>query len=106
MISSIDLIKAGKLPEARKQLVEEVKSSPGDTGKRTLLFQVLAFYGEWDKAERHLDMIGAQDSSRETGVQVFKNLLQGERERLEVFGLKRRPSFIPKTHAPTDTADQ
>ena len=97
MISSIDLIKAGKLPEARKQLVEEVKSSPGDTGKRTLLFQVLAFYGEWDKAERHLDMIATQDSSRETGVQGFKNLLQGDRERLEVCDLKRRPSFVPKT---------
>ncbi len=97
MISSKDLIKAGKLQEARKQLVQEVKSSPGDMGKRTLLFQVLAFSGEWDKAERHLDMIGVQDTSRDTGVQVFKNLLQGERERGEVCDLKRRPSFIPKT---------
>lgn len=96
MISSIDLIKAGNLSEARKQLIEEVKSAPGDTGKRTLLFQVLALYGEWDKAERHLDSIAAQDSSRETGVQGFKNLLQAERERLEVCDLKRRPSFIPK----------
>lgn len=95
MISSIDLIKAGKLPEARKQLVAEVKSAPGDTGKRTLLFQVLALYGEWDKAERQLDTIAALDSRRETGVQVFKNILQGERERQEVTALKRRPSFLP-----------
>lgn len=97
MISSIDLIKAGKLSEARKQLIEEVKSAPGDMGKRTLLFQVLALYGEWDKAERHLDTVAAQDSSREIGVQGFKNLLQGERERLEVCDLQRRPSFIPET---------
>jgi len=96
MISSIDLIKAGNLPEARKQLTAEVKSAPGDAGKRTLLFQVLALYGEWDKAGRHLDAIAALDSSRETGVQVFKNLLQGERERLEVVALTRRPSFLPE----------
>ncbi len=102
MISSKDLIKAGRLLEARKQLVEEVKASPGDMGKRTLLFQVLAFYGEWDKAERHLDMIAAQDSSRETGVQVFKNLVQAERERLEVSNLGRRPSFLPKSPVYTE----
>jgi type VI secretion system protein ImpE len=60
-MNSKDLIKAGRLSDARKQLTEEVKAKPGDSGRRTLLFQVLAFYGEWDKAERHLDAIGTQD---------------------------------------------
>lgn len=87
-MNSKDLIKAGRLSEARKQLVEEVKSSPADLGKRTLLFQVLSFCGEWDKADRHLDAIVTQDSSRQTGVQVYKNLVHAERERMEVVGLK------------------
>jgi type VI secretion system protein ImpE len=69
-----DLIKAGMIPEARKRLTDEVKSSPGEVAKRVLLFQVLAFCGEWDRAERHLDAIGAQDASAETGVHVYKNL--------------------------------
>ncbi len=90
-----DLIKAGRLSDARKAAVEEVKSSPGDIGKRTLLFQILSFCGEWDKAERHLDTMAAQDPSRETGIQVYKNLLQAERERIEVAGSKARPSFLP-----------
>lgn len=92
-----ELIKAGRLPECRKQLIEEVKSSPGDTAKRTLLFQILAFYGEWDKAERHLEAIASQDIQREIGVQEYKNLLQGERERLEVMDLRRRPAFLPES---------
>jgi len=96
-MNSKDLIKAGRLLEARKQLVEEVKSSPADLGKRTLLFQVLAFCGEWDKADRHLDAIVTQDSSRQTGVQVYKNLIHAERERLEVSRLERRASFLPET---------
>ena len=61
-MDSRDLIKAGRLSEARKQLIEEVKSSPADSGKRTLLFQVLIFCGEWDKAERHLETVAAQDA--------------------------------------------
>jgi type VI secretion system protein ImpE len=94
---SKDLIKAGRLSEARKQLVEEVKSSPADLSKRTLLFQVLAFCGEWDKAERHLDAIAVQDANRETGVQVYKNLIHAEKQRLEVSRLNSRSSCMPET---------
>lgn len=96
-MNSKDLLKAGMLAEARKQLTEEVKSSPGDPGKRTLLFQTLAFYGEWDKAEKHLDAIAAQDSSRESGVQLYKNLVHAERQRSDVMKLGARPSFVSST---------
>jgi type VI secretion system protein ImpE len=92
-----DLIKAGRLAEARKQLTEEVRAAPADLGKRTLLFQVLAFCGEWGKAEQHLDAIVAQDLKKETGVQVYKNLVGAEKERLEVSTLVKRPSFLPET---------
>ena len=92
-----ELIKAGRLSDARKQLIREIKSSPADLGKRTLLFQVLSFCGEWGKAEQHLDAIAVQDASRETGIQVYKNLLHAERERGEVLKLIRRPSFLPQT---------
>ena len=77
-----DLIKAGKLSEARSQLVEDVKSSPGNLNSRTLLFQVQAYAGEWDKARRQLEVITTQDASRETGVQVYLNLIQAETERM------------------------
>ena len=96
-MDSKDLIKAGRLSDARKQLIEEVKASPADPGKRTLLFQVLAFCGEWDKAARHLDALIAQDPGRETGVQVYKNLVNAEKQRLEVSKHKVRPSFLPST---------
>ncbi len=94
-----ELVRAGKILEAREQLTREVKSSPADPGKRTLLFQVLSFCGEWGRAERHLDAIAVQDATRETGVQVYKSLLQAEKERHEVSKLNRRPSFLPETPA-------
>ncbi len=95
-INAKELIKVGKLSEARKQLIDEIKVSPSDMSKRTLLFQVLAFCGEWDKADRHLDVIALQDASVETGVQVYKNLILAEKERLEVLKRNQLPSFLPK----------
>ncbi|HDH05838.1 MAG TPA: hypothetical protein ENH01_09030 [Nitrospirae bacterium] len=95
-MDSRELIKAGKLSDARKQLVEEVKSSPADMGRRTMLFQAHSLLGEWDRAERQLDVIAAQDPDRDTGVQVYKNLLSAEKERLEAYNNDRRPSFMPE----------
>lgn len=95
-MDSKELIKAGNLDAALKQLTEEVKNSPADAAKRTLLFQVLCYQGEWDKAERHLDLLAAQSTGAEIGVQLYKNLIAAERERLEVAQGKRRPDFVTK----------
>ncbi len=95
-MESKELIKAGRLSEARQQLTAEVKASPGDLSKRTLLFQVLSLCGEWAKAANHLDAIAQQDPAREIGVQVYRNLIQAERERHEAFRMNQRPSFLPQ----------
>lgn len=92
-----ELIRAGKLEEARNILVSEVKARPADSAVRTLLFQVMALFGEWDKAERHLDVLAAQDVKTEIGVQTYRNILGMERQRCEVFELERRPSLLPST---------
>lgn len=90
-----DLLKAGRLQEARAALIEAVKTRPSDIGRRTGLFQVLAYLGEWDKARRHLETIAAQDASRTVGVQMYLNIIQAELERCEVFEKQSQPSFLP-----------
>ncbi|SPD72825.1 conserved hypothetical protein [uncultured Desulfobacterium sp.] len=102
-MNAIDLIREGRLSEARKLLVEEVKAAPSDTGKRTILFQVLIFLGEWDKAYRHLETIATQDTARQAGIQVYKNLITAEKERLDVILFKKSPSFLPETPPYFDT---
>ena len=96
-MDSKDLIKEGKLTEARASLVAAVKNNPGDTAKRTLLFQVLLFSGEWDKAERHLEMLVDRNMDMASAVALHKNLLKCERERLEVVSFRTMPSFLPST---------
>jgi type VI secretion system protein ImpE len=94
-VKSKDLIKEGRLAEARAELVATLKDHPGDTASRTLLFQVLLFSGEWDKAERHLEMLADRNPEMASAVALYKNLLKCERERLEVASLRAMPSFLP-----------
>lgn len=96
-MNSKDLVAAGKLVEARQQLTQEVKSAPSDSAKRTLLFQVLTFLGEWDKADKHLDMMVSLNPKLETGVQVYKNLTNAERQRKDVLEGKVIPGFLTRT---------
>jgi type VI secretion system protein ImpE len=94
-VTSAELIRAGRLTEARKQAAAEVKAAPADAAKRTLLFQVLAFCGEWDKAETHLDVIASQDVKAELGAHLYRSLLAAERER-DATSLERLPAILPK----------
>ncbi|MBU0966370.1 MAG: tetratricopeptide repeat protein [Proteobacteria bacterium] len=94
-----ELIKSGKLTEARQQLVAVVRDKPGDLAARTLLFQVLCFCGEWDKADRHLEAIATQDPSREAGVIGYRNLIRAEKERLVVMEEGGCASFLTEPPA-------
>ncbi|MHC1742014.1 MAG: type VI secretion system accessory protein TagJ [Syntrophobacteraceae bacterium] len=94
-----ELIRAGKLAEARNQLVAEVKAAPGDFNRRTLLFQVLCLLGEWDKAALHLNTVAAQNLKSEVAAQAYRNLVHAEKQREEVFTSGRRPAFMPEMPA-------
>jgi len=96
-VEAKELLRSGRLSEARENLIAAVKSAPTDLSFRTLLFQVLVLSGEWDKAERHLNAIVQQNPDSETGVQVYKNLLHAEKERLEVVKQGRRPCVFPES---------
>jgi type VI secretion system protein ImpE len=96
-----DLMKAGRLSDARRVLIEEVKSAPADVGKRTLLFQVLAMGGEWDKALIHLDMISTRAPERTVGVHTYLGIIEAEKERLKVARRLQQPSFLPEPPAYT-----
>jgi type VI secretion system protein ImpE len=98
MLSAVELIKAGRLDEAREVLINEVKSKPADTKVRTLLFQVLSLCGEYDRALKHLDMIGTIDTSKAFSVTAYKDILRAEAERFKVCSLEKLPSFL--TDAP------
>ena len=93
-----ELLREGRLSQARESLVERIKAAPADTKARTLFFQVLAYCGEWDKAEKHLEILITQSPETATGVLVYRNLVAAERARVEVASGRQIPDFM--TDAP------
>lgn len=89
-----ELIMAGNFAEARQQLVAAVKASPADSSNRTLLFQVLCYSGEWQKADQHLEAIAAQDTIHGAGVLGYRNIVHAELERSTIANNNHHASFI------------
>ncbi len=96
-VNSKELIKQGKLQEARAELVAALKHHPGDIAARTLLFQVLLFSGEWDKTRQHLEVLANLASDKGPAMMQYLSLLHCEQERLQVLGFQTPPSYLPGT---------
>src|ERR671917_695311 len=89
-----DLYRAGKLDEAIQALGTSLRDNPTDMQKRTFLFELLCFAGEYDRAERQLDVVGHQSAKSEIGVLVYRNNLKAERDRRRLFSDGLQPHFL------------
>jgi type VI secretion system protein ImpE len=61
------------------------KSSPGDLGARSALWQIFAARGEFERARKQLDMMSQIDSSWLIEVQACHGLLLAEEKRQDIF---------------------
>ena len=89
-----ELLDAGHLSGAIEQLNQDVKSHPTDSRLRTFLFELLCFAGDYQRAERQLDVLGGQSTTAELGVQVYHNILAAEKPRRRLFSEGLRPDFL------------
>lgn len=80
------LLKAGKLTEAIASLNVELRDNPGDVQRRTFLFELLCFAGNFDRADKQLDMLMNADNPKAgMGGLLYKSALHAERERQTMF---------------------
>ena len=91
-----ELLDAGRLAEAIDFATREVKAKPADRSSRSQLFELLCFQGELDRAEKQLDAMAAQteDVKSELAIHGYKQALQAERLRREVFEGQALPKFF------------
>src|SRR5206468_5024750 len=73
---------------------EEVKRHPAQTSPRALLAELLAFSGELDRSDKHMDAIGQQDAEAMLGVAVVRQLVRAELARREFYEQGRVPEFL------------
>jgi type VI secretion system protein ImpE len=102
MAQAKELLEAAKLNDAIEQVTNEVRSDPGDASRRTFLFELLCFAGEWERAEKQLDVIGHQSAQAELGVMIYRANIKAERERRRLFAEGVHPHFLKEPPAYVD----
>lgn len=85
MTTARQLFQAGQLNEAVRALSAEVRDNPADPKRRTFLFELLCFQGEYDRAEKHLNVLADSNKDTQMGAILYHSALHAERLRLEQF---------------------
>ncbi len=80
-----ELYKAGKLNDAIQALSNELRQNPTDTKRRTFLFELLCFAGEFDRAEKQLESLSREGMQADLGALLYRSALHAERMRQGMF---------------------
>src|SRR5581483_5254865 len=98
MPTARELYAAGRLDSAIEMLGAELRSNPTDAQRRTFLFELLTFAGQYDRASKQLDVLargGGPDG--EVTVLPYRAALQAEQIREHMF----TTGDFPSSAAPT-----
>jgi type VI secretion system protein ImpE len=71
--------------DAMKALSAELRDNPTDARRRTFLFELLCFAGEWERADKQLEVLGQAGPESEMGVLQYRSALFAERQRHDLF---------------------
>jgi type VI secretion system protein ImpE len=88
------LFKSGQLTEAIDAQIAAVKASPIDAGKRLFLFELLAFAGELDRAQKQIEAVPHDQPEVGAALVDYRKHMDAERARRLVFAGKGQPEFL------------
>jgi type VI secretion system protein ImpE len=86
-----ELYQAGKLAEAVQALNIELRDNPGDIKRRTFLFELLCFAGNFDRADKQLEILAQESKDAQLGALVYRAALHAERIRCDLFQKREYP---------------
>jgi type VI secretion system protein ImpE len=87
-----ELYQAGHLGAAIQTLGVELRDNPTDARRRVFLFELLCFAGEYDRAEKHLDVLADSGPEAATGALLYRAALTAERTRNQLFEKRDFPT--------------
>jgi len=93
-VDALQLFRDGSLQEAIAECSREVQSRPGQPDPRDLLSQLLCFNGEWERADKHLETLGAQIPDRAPVVGLIRHLIRAAKARQQLYDSGRVPEFL------------
>ena len=88
------LLDAGDLTGAIESILNYVRSNPTNIPARIFLFELSCFSGDWERAEKQLDVIGHQDANAMVGSLIYRQNFKAERDRLRHFSDGLQPGIL------------
>jgi len=80
-----ELFQSGHVNEAVQALNAELRDNPADVKRRTFLFELLCFTGDYDRAEKQLNVLAGDNGQTELGAVLYHSALHAERLRQQMF---------------------
>jgi type VI secretion system protein ImpE len=99
-MNAAELYRAGRLKEAVQAIGAELRDNPADAKRRTFLFELLSFAGEYERALKQLDVLADQGPQAEMGTLVYRGAIQAELQRQELFRSRSFPEQQAEPAAP------
>jgi type VI secretion system protein ImpE len=84
-MNALELFQSGQLQAAIQALGDEVRGAPLDAKRRIFLFELLCFVGDYDRAEKHLDVIADASQAANVGALLYRSAMHAERTRQKMF---------------------
>jgi type VI secretion system protein ImpE len=88
-----ELYRNGRLREAITALGDELRKNPLDARRRTFLFELLLFAGEYDRAEKQLEVLADAGPDTAAGTLLYRSALYAERTRRDMFLQNQTPAL-------------
>jgi type VI secretion system protein ImpE len=85
MPTARELYDAGRLDAAIEVLGAELRAHPLDAQRRTFLFELLTFAGQYDRAAKQLGALASAGAQAEAGTLLYRAALECERVREHMF---------------------
>lgn len=90
------LLKQGKLDDCLSSIQNKIRSDASNVKHRIFLFQLLLILGEWNRAEKQLDVIAKMDPITIAMVLEYRAAIKSEVCREAVFSGIENPVFMGK----------
>ena len=89
-----ELYQAGKLNDAVASLIELVKKNPMDQQSRGLLCEFMIVQGQFERADKQLDLLAHQSPEQLMGISLFRQLIRAVQAREQFFSEGRVPEVL------------
>jgi len=93
----------GNLTAAVEAAINLVKTNPTNEAGRIFLFELSCFSGDWDRADRQLEVIGHQEVNAMIGSKIYQGNFHAERNRMKYFSDGLSPEFMTAKPTYLDT---